>query len=198
VGFNSVTLLTDAKRSEFVKALREFQDSADVADWAIVYFAGHGIEIKGQNYLIPVDARLENERDVADEAVSLDRVLDQISNAHRLQLVILDACRNNPFRTSMKRSDGTRGIDQQRGLARIEPNTPNELVVYAAKDGEFAVDGESGGHSPFTAALIARLKEPRTEINQLFRNIAKDVWEATNQRQRPFVYGSLMDEFVLN
>ena len=198
IGFNSVTLIEDAKRSAFVKALREFQDSADLADWALVYFAGHGIEIGGQNYLIPVDARLENERDAVDEAVSLDRVLDQISNAHKLQLVILDACRNNPFRTTMKRSDGTRGIDQTRGLARIEPNTPNELVVYSAKDGEWAIDGESGGHSPFSAALIARLKEPQTEINKVFRNVAKDVWQTTNHQQRPFVYGNSIDDFYFN
>ena len=198
VGFNSVTLIRDAERSAFVKALREFQDNADLADWALVYFAGHGIEISGRNYLIPIDARLENERDVADEAVSLDRVLDQISNAHKLQLVVLDACRNNPFRATMKRSDGTRGVDQQRGLARIEPNTPNELVVYAAKDGEWAVDGESGGHSPFTAALIARLKEPRVEINEVFRNVARDVWEATKHQQQPFVYGFLLQHFYFN
>jgi len=198
IGFNSVTLVEDANRSKLTKALRDFQEVADNADWALVYYAGHGIEIKGQNYLIPVDAKLATDRDAEDEAVSLDRVLDRIHSAHKLQLVILDACRNNPFQTTMKRADGTRGVDPQRGLARIEPETPNELVVYAAKDGEVAADGEDADHSPFSAALMARLKEPRVEITQVFRNVAKDVYEATHKTQRPFVYGNSLENFYFN
>ena len=198
IGFNSVRLVEDENKSGLTKALRDFQDLADNADWALVYYAGHGIEIRGQNYLIPVDAKLATDLDADDEAVSLDRILGRIHNARKLQLVILDACRNNPFQTTMKRADGTRGVDPQRGLVRVEPDTPNELIVYAAKDGEVASDGEIAGHSPFSAALIARLKEPRVEINRVFRNVAKDVYEVTNRTQRPFVYGNSLEDFYFN
>ena len=162
-------------RSDLTKALREFQDAADDADWALVYYAGHGIEIRRQNFLIPVDAKLETDRDADDEAVPLERVLDRIHNAHKLQLVILDACRNNPFKVATIGQDGQRALLQHRGLARIEPATPNELVVYAAKDGDAAADGGDAEHSPFAAALMARLKEPRVEINETFNNVTKDV-----------------------
>jgi len=120
--------------------------------------------------------------------VPLDSVLERIHNAHQLQLVILDACRNNPF-------PGTRGIG--RGLARIEPDTPNELVVYAAEAGKVAADGENSNHSPFSAALIARLKEPRVEITRVFRNVSNDVYSAT-KTQRPFVYGNSLQDFYFN
>ena len=187
----------DATRSQLTKALREFQELADKADWAVVFYAGHGIEINGQNYLIPVDAQLATDRDADDEAVPLAKIVDRIHKARKLQVVILDACRNNPFQVTMRRSDGTRGIDHPRGLARVEPDTPNELVVYAAKDGEVAADGGSN-HSPFSASLIERLKEPGVEITQLFRNVTRDVYSATNKSQRPFVYGSSLDNFYFN
>ncbi len=188
IGFNSVTLVEDASRSKLAKALSDFEDIADNADWALVYYAGHGIEFRGQNYLIPVDAKLATDRDAEYEAVPLDSVLERIHNAHQLQLVILDACRNNPF-------PGTRGIG--RGLARIEPDTPNELVVYAAEAGKVAADGENSNHSPFSAALIARLKEPRVEITRVFRNVSNDVYSAT-KTQRPFVYGNSLQDFYFN
>ena len=197
IGFSSVTLLLDATRSQLTKALRDFQELADKADWAVVFYAGHGIEINGQNYLIPVDAQLATDRDADDEAVPLARIMDRIHKARKLQVVILDACRNNPFQVAMRRADGTRGIDHPRGLARVEPDTPNELVVYAAKDGEVAADGNSN-HSPFSASLIARLKERGVEITQMFRNVTKDVYDATKKSQRPFVYGSSLENFYFN
>ena len=197
IGFSSVTLLLDATRSQLTKALRDFQELADKADWAVVFYAGHGIEINGQNYLIPVDAQLATDRDADDEAVPLARIMDRIHKARKLQVVILDACRNNPFQVAMRRADGTRGIDHPRGLARVEPDTPNELVVYAAKDGEVAADGNSN-HSPFSASLIARLKERGVEITQMFRNVTRDVYDATKKSQRPFVYGSSLENFYFN
>ena len=197
IGFNSVTLLLDANRSQLTKALRDFQELADKADWAVVFYAGHGIEVNGQNYLIPVDAQLATDRDADDEAVPLAKIMDRIHKARKLQVVILDACRNNPFQVAMRRADGTRGIDHPRGLARVEPDTPNELIVYAAKDGEVAADGNSS-HSPFSASLIARLKERGVEITQMFRNVTRDVYDTTNKSQRPFVYGSSLENFYFN
>jgi tetratricopeptide (TPR) repeat protein len=197
IGFNSVKLVLDATRSQLTKALRGFQELADKADWAVVFYAGHGIEINGQNYLIPVDAQLATDRDADDEAVPLAKIMDRIHKARKLQVVILDACRNNPFQVTMRRSDGTRGIDHARGLARVEPDSPNELIVYAAKDGEVAADGHSN-HSPFSASLIARLKERGVEVTQTFRDVTRDVYDATNKTQRPFVYGSSLENFYFN
>jgi uncharacterized caspase-like protein len=171
-------------------ALRDFQRQADKADWAAVYYAGHGMEVDGVNYLVPIDARLQDDRDVQDEAVSVNRVLDAITNARKLRLVILDACRDNPFLSKMHRSIASRSIN--RGLAAIEPAGAT-LVVFAAKDGETAGDGD-GDHSPFTGSLIRRMQEPGVEINRTFRLVTGDVLRATDNKQRPFVYGSLPGE----
>ncbi len=186
-GFQRVRIVADATREAMIQALRAFQEEADGADWAVVYYAGHGMEIGGVNYLIPTDARLKVDRDAQDEAVPLNRVLDAISGAKKLKLVMLDACRENPFAQQMRRTLAMRAVS--RGLARIEPDGAM-LVVYAAKDGELAADG-TGDHSPFTAALLRRLNEPGIEINRLFRLVTGDVLKATNSLQRPFVYGSI-------
>ncbi len=192
-GFDAVTLIEDATLQQMKKALRDFQDVADGAEWALVYYAGHGIEIAGQNYLIPVDARLQSDRDADDESVSLRYVLDRIQYAHALHMVILDACRENPFVNTMRRQMASRSV-VARGLAPYEPKIANEIVVYAAKDGEQAADGEVTGHSPFTKALMARMATPRVEINKMFRLVTSDVLSATNNRQQPFVYGSTPGE----
>ena len=192
-GFDAVTLVEDATLQQMKKALRDFQDLADGADWAVVYYAGHGIEIAGQNYLIPVDARLESDRDADDESVTLRYVLERIQYARALHMVILDACRENPFLRARPQV-ASRSVAVGRGLAPYEPAVANEIVVYAAKDGELAADGELLGHSPFAKALIARMAMPRVEINKMFRLVTSDVLSATNNRQQPFVYGSTPGE----
>jgi uncharacterized caspase-like protein len=189
-GFSSVRHLADATRADLIAALSAFQREADTADWAVIYYAGHGIEIGGTNYLLPIDARLRDDRDVQDEAVAMNRALDAIANAKKLKLVILDACRDNPFLQKMQRMAATRSVT--RGLAAIEPLGAT-LVVYAAKDGETAEDGD-GRNSPFTASLLRRIQEPGVEINRVFRLVTGDVLRATGNRQRPFVYGSLPGE----
>jgi hypothetical protein len=105
----------------------------------VVYYAGHGMEVDGTNYLIPVDAKLERDTDVYDEALSLDRILIAIEPVKKLRLVILDACRDNPFAKTMKRTVASRSIGQ--GLAKIEPTSPNVLIAYSAKAGSTAEDG---------------------------------------------------------
>jgi TPR repeat protein len=189
-GFASVRTALDMTRAGMIASLNEFQREADTADWAVVYYAGHGLEISGTNYLVPIDARLGDDRDLQDEAVSVDRVLYAVENARKLRLVMLDACRDNPFLKRMHRSAATRSIS--RGLAAIEP-VGATLIVFAAKDGETAEDG-TGEHSPFAASLIRRLQEPTVEINKLFRLVTSDVLKMTGNQQRPFVYGSLPGE----
>jgi uncharacterized caspase-like protein len=179
VGFQVVTLDDDLTRNQFLDALGDFAKEADTADWAAVYYAGHGIEMNGTNYLIPVDTKLASDRDVEFEAIPLDRVISAVDGAKKPHVVILDACRNNPFHT--RKTSATRSIG--RGLARVEPNT-GTLVVYAAKDGETALDGD-GSSSPFVAALVQRLPTQGIEIGKLFRLVRDDVLKATDNQQDP-------------
>jgi Caspase domain/Tetratricopeptide repeat len=192
VGFKTVQASNNLSRDGMIAALRAFEREAEKADWAVVYYAGHGIEIGGINYLIPIDASLKADRDVQDEAVPLERVLSAIENTKKLRLIILDACRDNPFVANMKRSIASRSIG--RGLAQIEPEG-GVLVAYAAKHGQVALDGE-GANSPFVAALVKRLDTPGLDISLLFRLVRDDVLAATARRQEPFVYGSLPGEVL--
>jgi len=187
VGFKTVQLRNDLTRENLTDALQSFAAEADKADWAVVYFAGHGLEVNGTNYLIPVDARLAIDRDVEFEAVPLDRVMSAVSGAKRLRLVLLDACRDNPFANQMRRSVATRSIG--RGLTNVEPEA-GTLVVYAAKHGQVALDGD-GGNSPFVTALTKRMNTPGLEVRRLFDHVRDDVLEMTNRAQQPFSYGSL-------
>jgi uncharacterized caspase-like protein len=187
-GFDVVQLKLDLKFIEMRRALRQFSEEAGDADIAIIYFAGHGIEIKGTNYLIPVDAVLEREIDADDEAISLDRLLAFIEPARQLRFVILDACRDNPFGQNLKRALASRGID--RGLAKVEPMSPNTLVAFAAKAGSTAADGDSK-NSPFTTALVKYLPTPGLDLRIAFGYVRDDVMKATRNKQEPFIYGSL-------
>jgi len=187
-GFDVVDSRHDLTAAETRRALRDFADRARDADIAVVYYAGHGLEVDGTNYLIPVDAKLERDTDVYDEAFSLDRVLLAIEPAKRLRLVILDACRDNPFTKSMKRTVASRAIGL--GLAKIEPTSPNMLIAYSAKAGSTAMDGD-GRNSPFTIALARHLATPGLDVRRAFGFVRDDVLKSTGNRQEPFVYGSL-------
>ncbi len=186
-GFKTVTVAENLSRDALVKALQEFQDKADAADWALIYFSGHGMEASGVNYVLPTDARLKTDRNIADEAVSLNRLMDSVSGARKLHMVILDACRDNPFAHQMQRMLASKSVT--RGLAPVEPSRAT-LVVYAARDGQLAQDGD-GDNSPFAASLAKHLVEPHVEVTKLFRLVTDDVLYATERRQQPFVYGSL-------
>jgi tetratricopeptide (TPR) repeat protein len=203
VGFDTVTLANNLTREKLVDALRTFADQVAKADWATVYYAGHGMEVGGVNYLVPVDARLASDSDAETEAVSLDQVMTSVDSAHKLKLILLDACRDNPFVQQMRHTAApktaatgrssaggvvvTRSIG--RGLGEVKV-TGATLVVYAAKHGQVALDGD-GANSPFAVAVVQRLATPNVEINKLFRLVRDDVMEATAGRQEPYTYGSL-------
>jgi uncharacterized caspase-like protein len=187
-GFDSVESKLNLTVSELRKALRDFGNRSRDADVAVVYYAGHGIELDGNNYLIPVDATLETDADVLDETLSLDRVLFAVEPAKQLRLVVLDACRDNPFAKNMKRTIASRAIG--RGLAKVEPSSPNTMIAFAAKAGSTASDGDSK-NSPFATALVSHLTKPGLDLRKAFGFVRDDVLKATNNAQEPFVYGSL-------
>ena len=188
VGF-SVTSLTDADEKGLEGGLQAFRRKASAAKIAVVFYAGHGIEVDKHNYLVPVDARLQTDGDVKYETVSLDLVMETVEGAKEFRLVVLDACRKNPFLASMRREAGsTRSIG--RGLARAEPTGGGTLLAYSAKEGMVAADG-SGRNSPYTEALLRYLEEPGLEVGLMFRKVRDAVVESTGQAQEPFAYGSL-------
>jgi uncharacterized caspase-like protein len=186
-GFDTVDLLINVGNLEFKRAIRKFEAEADQADIAVVYYAGHGLEISGNNYLIPIDARLASDRDADDEAIPLERLVSSADGAKRLRLIILDACRDNPFEKTMKRTLATRAFS--RGLAEVEPGT-NTLVAFAAKAGSTALDG-AGSHSPFTEALLKHIAIAGLDVRFAFGRVRDEVGQATGKRQEPFLYGSL-------
>jgi tetratricopeptide (TPR) repeat protein len=186
VGFQTVTLSNDLTRDKFFEALRAFASDAEKADWAVVYYAGHGFEIGGVNYLVPVDAKLAADKDAETEAVALEQVIAAVGGARKLRLVMLDACRDNPFAPTMQRTMELKLVDK--GFSNIEP-AAGFMVVYAAKHGETALDGD-GVDSPFATAVARDIKEPHVEVRKLFDLVRDDVWSASKHQQQPFTYGS--------
>jgi uncharacterized caspase-like protein len=186
--FDVVDSRRDLKSQEMRRALRDFGDKARGADIAVIYFAGHGLEVDGNNYVVPVDAVLERDADVDDEAVSLNRILLAAEPATQLRLVILDACRDNPFAKKMKRTIASRSIG--RGLVGVEANKPNTFIAFAAKEGSTAADGD-GRNSPFSAALLKHLTTPGLDIRKAFGYVRDDVMSATGNQQEPYTTNSL-------
>ena len=189
-GFQTVRMLADGTRDGIEAELKAFAADAANADWAVVYYAGHGIEFDGSNFLVPVDAKYESDPDIPKESVALDEVLNAVGAAGKLRMVILDACRENPFAADTRGGGEARATG--RGLARIEPES-GTLVAFATKHGHVASDG-SGENSPFATALVRRLSTPGLEINQIFRLVHDDVYAATEKKQEPFTYGQLSAE----
>jgi uncharacterized caspase-like protein len=156
----------------------------------VIYYAGHGIEVGGVNYVIPIDAELKTSSHVEEEALPLERVLSKVEGASKLRLVILDACRDNPFAQRIASAGGTRSVG--RGLGRVEPSG-GIMVAYSARDGHVAQDGD-GANSPFAQAFVHHLEEPGVEVGLLFRKVHDAVLTKTNGEQEPFTYGALPAE----
>ena len=183
-----VTLKKDAGFGDMLAALRDLSRAARDAEAAVVYFAGNGIEVNGHNYLIPRDARLATAGDAQKEAIRLDTVITQLAEA-KLSLIILDACRDDPFLTG--RYGQTRGL--HRGITRINPH--NTFLVYAAAPGKVAADGD-GRNSPFTAAMLKHLATPGLELRHLVVRVRADVIAATAGGQVPAYHDDFNGEFV--
>ena len=189
-GFDFVDVQINVGNLEFKRAIRKFEATADQADIAVIYYAGHGLEIGGTNYLIPVDARLASDRDADDETIQLGRLVSSADGAKRLRLIILDACRDNPFVGTMRRERKVANRAVSAGLGKVEPTSTDTLIAYAAKAGSTASDGD-GEHSPFTAAVLKNLTVPGLDIRLAFGRVRDEVLKVTGNQQEPFVYGSL-------
>ena len=186
-GFD-VTRVENQNLAEMNRSLRRFRAKADAAEVAMIYYAGHGIEIGGVNYLIPTDAELLDERDAPGEAVTVASMLEQISGAGKLKLMVLDACRDNPFADRIIRDN--RGRNVGRGLARTTAAASDTLVAYAAAAGAITSDGPRGGNSPFTAAFAKALSGPARDVRLLFGSV-RDIMRSQAPQSEPFVYTSL-------
>jgi hypothetical protein len=176
--------------AEFRDLLDRFAFEAETADVALVYFAGHGIEVGGRNFLVPSDAKAGSRQQVADTSVSLDDILEAVDKARQLRIVILDSCRNDPFAdVGAEETLTVRQGVQGRGLAAPSPER-GTLVAYAAEAGAVALDG-AGDNSPFASALARTLKTRDLEIGLAFRQVRDSVLKATANAQEPHTYGSL-------
>jgi hypothetical protein len=190
IGF-SVVEGYDLNFTSMAERLKSFGKAADKASVALVYYAGHGLQMQGTNYFLPVDAKVQRERDLAYNAISLDMILREAEAARDLRIVILDACRDNPFAARIARAGGaTRALQITEGLAQVGNVGRDTLVAYATAANALAEDGNDR-HSPYTTALLKHLETPDLEINLLFGRVRDSVFEATAGRQTPFTYGSL-------
>lgn len=197
IGFD-VTRVTDASQTELRQALESFAFQSQVADVALIYFAGHGVELEGVNYLVPVDVAPRSEDDIKAQSVTLAELLSAVDDARKIRIVLLDACRDNPFSDVVSQSVAPAGTTQAAvssgGLAPAEPE-PDTLVVFAARDGQVAYEG-GGDNSPFATALMAAFTEPGLEIGLMFRKVRDLVRQQTGNRQQSYTYGSLSSASV--
>lgn len=194
LGFE-VVLGLDLTHSETSNTVRKFAKRLNGVETALFFYAGHGLQVNGVNYLIPVDARLGGEEDLEFESMRLERVIELMERVPR-NLIFLDACRNNPLARSLARSMGTRSVSIGRGLAKMEVRA-EAMISFATEPGQVALDG-AGRHSPFTDALLKHIVTPDLDIAFLMRRVRKDVKETTQQKQIPWHNSSLTDPFVFN
>jgi uncharacterized caspase-like protein len=198
LGFEVVQAI-DANKRDMDLSMAKFARLATDSDAALFYYAGHALQYQGRNYLMPIDAEVEDEVSLRYQMTAIDDVRAALDRANGVKVMILDACRNNPVVDSLRRkmSGETRALGGGvRGLARID-KTQGTVIAYSTAADEVAADGQ-GRNSPFTTAFLKRLQEPGLEIEQLFRRVAADVNSATGGRQRPETYVSLLSDYYLN
>ena len=188
LGFN-VTLKTNVDQRDMEESIRDFGKELQKGGVGLFYYAGHGLQSKGRNYLIPIDADIRTEADVKYEAVDAGRVLSQMEDAENgLNIIILDACRDNPFERSFRSND--------RGLARMDAPT-GSILAYSTAPGSVAADG-TDRNGLYTSMLLRHIMTPGLEVGKLFRQVRIDVVKASNEMQIPWETSSLMGDFYFN
>jgi tetratricopeptide (TPR) repeat protein len=185
----------DLTRTAFKEKLKEFAAAISGSDIALLFYAGHGLQVEGENWLIPTDTDVRSEMDLELGAISLATVLKTMERGARVRLVLLDACRDNPMSTQLAQGLGNRSGSVGRGLARVEAGA-GTLIAYSTQPGAVASDGR-GSNSPFATALLSAMPTPGLEIRQLLTRVRQQVIEATEQQQVPWDHSSLMDDLYL-
>jgi hypothetical protein len=181
-----VTTLKNGTRRQMIEAIRTFTGSLEEESVGLFYFAGHGIEFAGNHYLIPVDANIESEADVEFESINAGRVLASLKQSNNgLNLVVLDACRNNPYVKSFRSSS--------RGLSRMQP-VSGSLILYATEPSSVAADGD-GDNGVFTKHLVDAINQHGNKIEEIFKITARNVNKATAKKQTRYIEGVLLGEF---
>ncbi|NCR24921.1 MAG: peptidase C14 [Microcystis aeruginosa BS13-10] len=195
LGFE-VTLLQNQDLRSMENAIDDFSRQLRKGGVGVFYYAGHGVQVEGENYLIPLKAQLLNEKDARYEAVALGKVLNAMEEArNQVNIIIIDACRDNPF---YRRWRSSRRGSNVRGLTAVSP--PSGIIIaYATREGNTAADGVGQRNSPFTSALLENIKKPNIDVQLMFRRVSTSVKEKTNAVQQPWTEGNLEgDEFYLN
>jgi hypothetical protein len=185
----------DVDRKTMEDKIREFGRKLDKADLALFFYAGHGLQVAGKNYLVPIDAKLERPGDLTFETIDMAVVLEQMESAQRVDLIFLDACRDNPFAKSLARSLGTRSASVGQGLAQVQ-SAVGTMIIYSTQPDNVAQDG-AGRNSPFTSALLKHMATPGLEIDSMMKRVRADVLAATQQQQVPWDHSSLVGDVFL-
>ncbi len=184
---------SDATRAAMADAVREFSEKLEGVDTALFFYAGHGVQVSGENYLVPVDAKINGPSDVRFGTINLNDIMGEMEGKGHAAVIFLDACRDNPFAEAVAKSGRSLG---GRGLGRIDPNGAGMLVVYSTQPNNIALDG-GGRNSPFTSALLANVQKPGLEVRQLVSKIRADVLTSTDGRQVPWDNSSLVGDVYL-
>lgn len=193
MGFEVIPGL-DLDRSGFLNTLATFGRSAEGADVALFFYAGHGLQVNGQNYLVPTDAKVEYEAELDLALIPVPLVMQQLSRGSRVNIVILDACRDNPFATDLSRTLGTRSATALgRGLSRIQ-SVSGTFIAFATQPDNVAQDGD-GRNSPFTQAFLVNMDKPGLSLSDLMIEVRKDVMRQTNGKQVTWDSSSLTGRF---
>jgi uncharacterized caspase-like protein len=192
VGFEVIEARDLGKRA-LERKIGEFSDALASADVGLFFYAGHGLQVNGRNFIVPVDAKLDAAVKLTLEAVPMDEVLDIMEQQTETSLVFLDACRNNPFVKSLGKEASNRSAVPLQGLAQFD-STRGSFIAFSTAPGAVAMDG-AGRNSPFTAALLRHITEPGQSINDLMIAVRRDVIAETRDTQRPWEQGSLVERF---
>ncbi len=192
VGFEVIEQ-RDATREVMARAVHDFSERLRGADVALFFYAGHGLQMNGENYLLPVDAKIDSATDVRFNTINLNDIQQEMESTGRTNVIILDACRNNPFAEKLAR--GGRGVTT-RGLGRVDATGEGSLIVYSTQPNNVALDG-AGRNSPFTAALLKHVGTPGLEVRQMISRVRGDVLAATDRRQTPWDSSSLVGDVYL-
>lgn len=189
VGFEVITAI-DTTHRQLLNAISEFGRKSQNAEVSLFFYAGHGLEVAGRNWILPINANVETASDLPSTAIKINDVLETMDlSGARIRLIILDACRNNPLSRSLTRSSG-------RGLAKIDASAAGTMIVFAAAPGEVAVDG-AGKNSPFTAALASHITREGLEVRQMLGRVRQDVMAATDDRQVPWVNEAIVGDLFM-